>query len=270
MRVVWVPVAVAACAVLAVTGCVDARKPRPPPHHDLTLQMAVGPHGATTIATVVGSAVIPLGVVGVPNQVTGVDAASITVTLFPDDERLCLVEWRDLFADASHADLHQFFRVVRLDHPREALLAGDWQIAASGDAAGARTITRADGAQVPLALSISGTCQVLHKTGWIGLVRGAEVRALRPDDAQAPAALIDAYRLISWYQIGDDRCRHESSSFVDLIAGPAGTGRGAIAVVGGHPWLKFGAPVAHDPAWFNLAAEPPLTGDHPCVDTGVP
>jgi hypothetical protein len=263
-----IPVLVAVVA-LSVGGCANGRRVKPPPRHDLSLQLSGGPGATTQVAVLMGSAVIPLGVVGVPNRTTGVDVSSITVTLYPDDEEVCLVEWRDLFAEASHADSHQFFRVVRLDQAKTTtLLAGDWLLAASGNAAGARTITRADGARVPLALSISGTCQILHKTGWIGVIRTSETRGLRSDDAQAPAMLIDAFRLITWYRIEEDHCRHDSSSFVDLLLTAENAGPSAAEVVEAHPWLSFGATIAHDPAWFTIVAEPPLSGDHPCVDTG--
>lgn len=259
-----------AAFALSIVGCANGRVVKPPPRHDLSLQLSGGAGATTQVAVLMGSAVIPLGRVGVPNRTTGVDVSSITVTLYPDDEEVCLVEWRDLFAEASHVDSHQFFRVVRLDRATTTLMAGDWLLAASGNAAGARTITRADGARVPLALSISGTCQILHKTGWIGLIRTSETRGLRTDDEQAPAMLIDAFRLITWYRIEEDYCRHDSSSFVDLLVTAENAGPSAAEVVEAHPWLKFGATIAHDPAWFTIVTEPPLSGDHPCVDTGSP
>jgi hypothetical protein len=252
-----------AWGLVILAGC--GRNP-PPPGHDLRLLLHGDADANTRIAVAVGHAEIPLGIVGVPDRVTGVDATSITATLFPDDDDLCLVEYRDLFADASHACTHQFFALVRLSRPRAPLLAGDWLLAASGDAAGARTITRPDGAQVPLALSFAGTCQIIHRTGAIGLVRGAEVRAQRPDEPDRPPVVIDQYRLISWYRIGDDACHHDSSSFVHLPAAPDQDAESPATIAARHPWLTLGRPVAHDPAWFLVTAEPPLHGDHPCVD----
>ena len=194
-------------------------------------------------------------------EISGIDSKSLTITQYPDDVALRLLEWLDI-PEGSSGSVSHHFRLVRLVPPRAIpLLQGSWNVHFRG---GWQDLTTGD--------------EILeHIPGSITIVRERRHRSFEPPDRSAasssatmPAnqaappgfiAIVDEYRMASTYSIGAHDCHYKSTNLWHLVR----HGEDLRTIMNNYSWRLQSSekPVEGDYLWFHVLNEPALEDEGP-------